>query len=165
MDPRAVGTGRRETETVDRRSGLLRSRAGCVLALLALLGAGLPAAAAEHQAGPKDKPSTPGAPAFFNIEPIVLPVIEGNRVPRQVGILLTVEMGQGHSQSEARDKERQLTDAFITELYRIYGWRSGDDRVVSERLIKQRLLAAADKVLGKGVVDAILIRQLVEEQR
>ncbi|HWI29097.1 MAG TPA: hypothetical protein VN668_19125 [Stellaceae bacterium] len=147
---------------------MLRSRAGCVLALLALLGAGLPAAAAEHQAAPtdpKDKPSTPGTPAFFNIEPIVLPVIEGNRVPRQVGILLTVEMGQGHSRSEARAKDRQLTDAFITELYRIYGWRSGDDRVVSERLIKQRLLAAADRVLGKGVVDAILIRQLVEEER
>ena len=129
----------------------------------AALALALPALAADREkAGDK---SIPGVPAFFDIEPIVLPVIEGNRIPRQVGILLTLELAEGHRKQEARDKERQLTDAFITELYRIYGWRSTADHVVSERLIKERLQIAADRVLGKGVVHAILIRQLVEEER
>jgi flagellar protein FliL len=136
---------------------------GILLASLAALALALPAGAAEHPKGPNT--ASPGVPAFFNIEPIVLPVIEGNRIPRQVGVLLTLELAEGHSVAEARDKERELTDAFITELYRIYGWRSGDDRVVNERLIKERLQAAADRVLGPGVVHAILIRQLLEEQR
>jgi flagellar protein FliL len=132
-------------------------------ALLAALAAALPAMAAEgEKAEPK---STSGAPIFFNIHPIVLPVVVGNSIPRQVGILLTVELGEGHAQSEVRAKDRQLTDAFITELYRIYGWRSGDTHVVNERLIKDRLQIVANRVLGKGVVDAILIRQLIEQER
>ncbi len=140
-----------------------RRRLSLAAALLAALAAALPAAAAEREK--TDAKSLPGAPTFVNVTPIVLPVVVGNRIPRQVGILLTVELAVGHSQSEVRDKERQLTDAFITELYRIYGWRSGDTRVVSERLIKERLQLAADRVLGKGVVDAILIRQLIEQER
>jgi len=121
-------------------------------------------AAAEKDTG-REEPLTPGVPQFFNIQPIVLPVVEGNAVTRQVGVLLTVELAEGHRKSEAKAKERELTDAFITELYRIYGWRSGADHVVNERLIKRHLLAAADHVLGPGVAHAILIRQLLEEQR
>ena len=138
-----------------RRRALL----GALVALLAL-----PAAAANRDK-PKEDPVIPGVPQFFNIQPIVLPVVEGNTVTRQVGVLLTVELAEGHGKNEAREKERELTDAFITELYRIYGWRSGADHVVNERLIKHRLQEAADHVLGPGVVHAILIRQLLEQQR
>jgi len=148
---------------VDRFLPPRHRRLGILLAAVAALVAALPAGAADRTAAPNT--SIPGVPAFFNIEPIVLPVIEGNRIPRQVGVLLTLELAEGHTAAEARDKERELTDAFITELYRIYEWRAGDDRVVNERLIKERLQAAADRVLGPGVVHAILIRQLLEEQR
>jgi flagellar protein FliL len=154
---------RREADLVDRFLPPQYRRLGILLAAVAALVAALPAGAADREAGPNA--SIPGVPTFFNIEPIVLPVIEGNRIPRQVGVLLTLELAEGHTAAEARDKERELTDAFITELYRIYEWRAGDDRVVNERLIKERLQAAADRVLGPGVVHAILIRQLLEEQR
>jgi hypothetical protein len=154
---------RREADLVDRFLPPQHRRLGILLTAVAALVAALPAGAAEHPKAPNT--SIAGVPAFFNIEPIVLPVIEGNRIPRQVGVLLTLELAEGHTAAEARDKERELTDAFITELYRIYEWRAGDDRVVNERLIKERLQAAADRVLGPGVVHAILVRQLLEEQR
>lgn len=99
------------------------------------------------------------------MDPIVLPVVEGRDVTRQVGVLLTLELAQNQTAAGIEEKRRQLTDAFITELYRIYGWRSGADRVVNEELIKRRLQAAADRVLGPGIVHAILIRQLVEQER
>jgi hypothetical protein len=145
-----------------RRRALL----GALAALVAV-----PAAAAEPEGGeggahdPLEKPLLPGVPDFYNIAPIELPVVEGNNVTRQVGVLLTLELADGHRQSEVKRKAREITDAFITELYRIYGWRSGDARVVNEALIKGRLQAAADRVLGPGVVHAILIRQLVEQER
>jgi len=97
--------------------------------------------------------------------PITLPVIERNRVTRQVGILLTIELSEGHLKHEATEKDRELTDAFITELYRLYGARAGANRVVDEKLLKTRLQATADRVLGQGVVHAVLIRQLVEQDR
>jgi len=131
------------------------------LALLTLTA--LPAGAVDREKGARDL--IPGAPAFFDIRPITLPVIEGNRVTRQVGILLTVELAKGHAKQEASQKVDELTDGFITELYRIYGWRAGANRVVNEQLVKDRLLASAQRVLGHGAVRAVLIRQLVEQDR
>ncbi|HXZ02011.1 MAG TPA: hypothetical protein VEI03_18605 [Stellaceae bacterium] len=141
-----------------RRRALL----GALAALVAL-----PAAAAGHgdENEAFDPPLLPGVPDFFNMPPIELPVVEGNVVTRQVGLLLSLELAEGHRKSEVTRKDREVTDAFITELYRIYGWRSGAVKVVNEALIKRHLQAAADRVLGPGVVHAILIRQLVEQER
>jgi hypothetical protein len=141
-----------------------RRRLGAGVAALLLLAAASPALAVDREKG-AERLSVPGAPVFFSLQPIVLPVIERNDVTRQVGILLTIELAEGHTAKDAEDKERQLTDAFITELYRIYGWRSGADRVVSEQLIKRRLQAVADQVLGPHVARSVLIRQLVEQER
>ena len=135
-----------------------------VCALLVALA--LPSFAAEYdEHGHSGKEPIPGAPAFIDMQPIVLPVIEGKNVTRQVGVLLTVELAEGHVSDDVEEKRRELTDAFITELYRIYGWRSGADRVVNETLVKRRLQGTADRILGKGVVRAVLIRQLVEQDR
>lgn len=110
-------------------------------------------------------PHVEGVPDFVDIQPIVLPVIERDAVTRQVGIVVTLELTGGQRADDVEPKRRQLTDAFIRELHTIYGWRSGSDRVVDQELIKHRLLITADTVLGRGVVHAILIRQLLEQGR
>lgn len=133
-----------------------------------LLAALLFAVAAPAHAVDREKGANeliPGAPVFFDIRPLTLPVIEGNRVRRQIGVLLTLELVKGHVKQEAAEKEHELTDAFITELNRMYGWRAGADRVADERLIKERLHAAADRILGPDVVRDVLIRQLIEQDR
>jgi flagellar basal body-associated protein FliL len=125
--------------------------------------AALPAHAVDREKGANEL--IPGIAVFIDLRPITLPVIERNRVTRQVGILLTIELSEGHVKQEATEKEHELTDAFITELYRMYGARAGANRVVDEKLLKTRLQASADRVLGLGVVRAVLIRQLVEQDR
>jgi flagellar protein FliL len=162
---------RREGPAAKRREGE-GARAGlrvaklCPIVAVLLFALAAPSFAAEHgehvHAG---KEPSPGAPVFIDMQPIVLPVIEGKNVTRQVGVLLTVELAQGHVSDDVEEKRRELTDAFITELYRIYGWRSGADRVVNETLVKRHLQASADRILGKGVVQAVLIRRLVEQER
>ncbi|HEV2550164.1 MAG TPA: hypothetical protein VGU20_22830 [Stellaceae bacterium] len=141
-------------------------RLGAALVCALLLAFASPSLAAEHgEHGQGGKEPVPGAPVFIDMQPIVLPVIEGKNVTGQVGVLLTVELAKGHVSDDIEEKQRQLTDAFITELYRIYGWRSGADRVVNETLVKRHLQATADRILGKGIVQAVLIRQLVEQER
>jgi flagellar protein FliL len=138
----------------------------CAILTALLLALASPSFAAEHgEQGHGGKEPVPGAPVFIDMQPIVLPVIEGKNVTRQVGVLLTMELAEGHVVGDLEEKQRQLTDAFITELYRIYGWRSGADRVVNETLVKRHLQATADRILGKGIVQAVLIRQLVEQER
>jgi flagellar FliL protein len=122
-----------------------------------------PALAAEHGEAPSGVPTD--APVFVNLQPIVLPVIERNAVTRQIGILLTLELGKDQTSESIEPKRRQLVDAFVQELYRLYDARSGASRVVDEAVVKAHLQRTADSVLGPGVVHAILIRQLMEQQR
>jgi flagellar FliL protein len=132
------------------------------LAALALAAA--PALAVDREKGLKG-PHVDGVPDFVEIQPIILPVIERDSVTSQVGLVVALELFDGQHGEDVEPKRRQLTDAFIRELHTIYGWRSSNDRVVDEKLIKRRLLITADKVLGQGVVHAILIRQLLEQGR
>ncbi len=138
------------------------ARRGLLQGLLLSLLTAVPAAAAEHQAHPE---AAPGTPVFVSLQPIVLPVIEGNTVTRQVGVVLTLELFEGQTALAIEERRRQLTDAFITELHRIYAWRSSADHVVNEVQIKERLLRVANGVMGAGVVRAVLIRQLLEQER
>lgn len=132
------------------------------VALLALPAA--PALAVDREKGVKGR-HVDGVPDFVDIQPIILPVIERNTVTRQVGIVVTLELAQGEHANVVEPKRRQLTDAFIRELHTLYAWRSGDRRVADEQLIKRRLLLIADAVLGRGIVRAILVKQLLEQGR
>jgi len=160
--PAKAGTqGKRRSVATRFRGNGDQSRRWLLAALLLAIAA--PAHAVDREKGASEL--IPGAPVFFDIRPLTLPVIVGNRVRRQIGILLTLELVKGHEKHEAADKERELTDAFITELNRMYGWRAGAVRVADERLIKERLHAAADRILGPGVVRDVLIRQLIEQDQ
>jgi flagellar protein FliL len=133
-----------------------------ILGLL-LLAALRPGQAADRETGGKE--ALPGAPVFVDLQPIVLPVIEGNAVTREVGAVFTIELAEGRSADDVRPRRRELIDAFITELHRTYDARSSANRVVDEAALKQRLKLAADRVLGAGAVRTVLIRQLVERDR
>lgn len=125
--------------------------------------AAMPAFAVDREKGLKSPP-VPGVPDFLDLAPIVLPVIERDRVTRQIGIMLTLELVDGLPEKSIDGEKRlRLMDAFVRELHLIYSARSTTDRIVDETVIKQRLLRTADGVLGKGVVHAILVRRLVEQ--
>jgi hypothetical protein len=133
-------------------------------ALTSMTLAAMPAFAVDREKGLKPPPVA-GVPDFVDLEPIVLPVIERNRVTRQIGLMLTLELVDGQpAQAIDEEKHIRLIDAFVRELHLIYSARSTAERVVDEDLIKQRLLRTADSVLGKGVVHAILVRRLVEQR-
>jgi hypothetical protein len=139
-----------------RRTLLLAAVAGLALAAA-------PALAVDREKGLKPPP-VPGVPDFVDLDPIVLPVIDGNRVTRQIGIMLTLELADGLSEKSIDEEKRlRLIDAFVRELHLIYSARSTAERIVDETVIKQRLLRTAEGVVGKGVVHAILVRRLVEQ--
>jgi flagellar basal body-associated protein FliL len=139
-----------------------------LLLLAALLPAG-PALAAEPGHGghgePGEGPPAPAGPAFVKIPPIVVPVIEGDKVTRQVGVNIVLELAEGRSAADVAEKRQLLQDAFIRDLYSIYQARAGTGRAVSEQVVKARFGRSAAAVLGPGVVQDVLIQQLFEQPR
>lgn len=128
------------------------------------------ALAAEHgekkpAKGEKGEPAVEG-PAFVKLAPIVLPIFNSeNKVTRQAGLVLALELEPGKTAADLEPSERQLRDAFITDLYALYEQTATAEHVIDVALIKQRLQDTSDRILGPGIVHAVLIQQAFERVR
>jgi flagellar FliL protein len=154
----------RGTGIFDRRT----SRRAIPLVLAAALSlVALSAMAADHaQSKPPKGAGVVEGPTFVKLPPIVLPVFNSqNKVTRQAGLVLALELNPGKTEADIEPNRRQLYDAFITDLYSLYDQTGGAGRVIEPGLIKQRLQETSDRVLGPGIVHEVLIQQAFERAR
>lgn len=141
-----------------------------VVAVAAMLVLASGAFAAEHgekkpAKGENGEAAIEG-PAFIKMAPIVLPIFnKDNKVTRQAGLVLALELEPGKTAGDLEPNERKLRDAFITDLYALFEQNAGADHVMDVALIKQRLQDTSDRVLGPGFVHAVLIQQAFERSR
>jgi hypothetical protein len=124
-----------------------------VLALLLL-----PLAATGSEKAPVD------GPVFVRLQPFTLPVFEGNTVTRQATVVVALELEQGKTEADVDRLRPKLVDAFLGELREIYEKRRHEPRVIDAGIIKPRLKEAADRILGPGIVDDVLIQQAFERR-
>jgi hypothetical protein len=138
--------------------------ASVLVALLLLAG---PLLAAEHTPAKaaKGEPAIAG-PTFIKLPPIVLPVFNNeNKVARQAGLVLALELEPGKTAGDLEPNERKLRDAFITDLYTLFEQTANAEHVIDVVLVKERLQQTSDRVLGPGVVHAVLIQQAFERAK
>ena len=156
------GTG---TSSGRRASRLAIGLTGMLLSSVLLLSGS--ALAAEHaEKKPAKGAGAVEGPAFVKLAPIVLPIFNSeNKVVRQVGLVLALELEPGKTEADLEPNQRRLRDAFITALYALYDQAGGADHVIDVAVIKRRLQETSDRVLGAGFVHAILIQQAFERAR
>lgn len=132
--------------------------AGIFFALTALA----TAKAADREAVPE---LIDGAPSYIRFPPIFTPIIEGDRVTRQVGITLMLQLKKGEEKEGVEDRRLQLNNAFLENLYAFFQQRVDIKGGIDEIYLKKRLLQVADNVIGKDAVQEVLIEQLFEERK
>ena len=131
------------------------------LLVAAILACGIAVAAparAEHTTSSHPE----GGPVFVTMSPISLPLIQGTQVVRQVTLRLSLELKAGVNELAIDQVRPRLIEAFIEELTKIYEKTDLKTKVIDVVLVKKRLQASADRVLGSGVVAAVLIQQELE---
>ena len=107
-----------------------------------------------------------GAPSYVRFAPIFIPIIQGDRVTRQVGVTLMLELVKGQEKSPIEEKKRQLNDAFMRDLYAFFQQRAGMTGAdIDEAYLKDRLLKVADNVIGAKAVREVLIQQFFEQKK
>ena len=116
------------------------------------------------EGAPAPAPAVSG-PAFVKLPLFNIPVIEGDKVTRQITVGVTLELVDGVKADSIGEKEPMLIDAFFRDLYGMFAQRSGTSRVAIQESIKQRLTQTAEKVLGPGIVRQALVVQLLERER
>jgi len=140
----------------------MRTFSKIVPILMAVLFA-LPARAANRDAVPE---LIEGAPSYVRFSPIFIPIIQGDRVTRQVGVTLMLELIKGQEKSPVEEKRLQLNDAFMRDLYAFFQQRAGVKGAdIDETYLKDRLLKVADNVIGGKAVREVLIQQFFEQNK
>jgi hypothetical protein len=134
-----------------------------ILAIFVALFFALPARAANREAVPE---MIEGAPSYVRFSPIFIPIIQGDRVTRQVGLTLMLELVKGQEKPPIEEKRLQLNDAFMRDLYAFFQQRSGVKGAdIDEVYLKARLLKVADTVIGGKAVREVLIQQFFEQKK
>ena len=107
-----------------------------------------------------------GAPSYVRFSPIFIPIIQGDRVTRQVGLTLMLELVKGQEKPPIEEKRLQLNDAFMRDLYAFFQQRAGVKGAdIDEVYLKARLLKVADTVIGTKAVREVLIQQFFEQKK
>jgi flagellar basal body-associated protein FliL len=134
-----------------------------ILPIFVVLAFAPPAMAASHEAA---RETIAGAPSYVRFPAIFVPIIEGDRVTRQIGVRLTLELAQAQEKQAVEEKRLELNDAFVRDLYAFFQQRAAvKANDIDEMYLKGRLLKVADNVIGEKAVREVLIEQFFEQKK
>jgi hypothetical protein len=129
-----------------------RGIAAVALVIAVALGhAGTAAGATHKEGGSKD------ATDSIKLGPIEVPIIAGDRVVGQAGVLLQLQLANTGDVLVVDQARGRLLDAFFRELYVLFDQLQGTSPEVSQDIIKEHLSRVADRVLGSGKIRDIVI--------
>ncbi|MGB8275974.1 MAG: flagellar basal body-associated FliL family protein [Alphaproteobacteria bacterium] len=112
--------------------------------------------AEEQPAANDDKP------VFITLDPFVMPVIREDRVSRQVSVTVKLEVAGKENAALVKEKLPLLRDAMLTRLHAVISRSRADGQTIDAARVKRVLLAACERVLGKGPVRDVLIEDMAE---
>ncbi|MBL3677302.1 MAG: hypothetical protein JKP92_07375 [Alphaproteobacteria bacterium] len=108
-------------------------------------------------AGPEKGSSVEGL--FVDLDPIVLPIVDGGRVTQSVTFAITLEFAGPADADRARLLKPRLADGFVTALYGMLNDANAPKRgLVDAAEAKKRLLRKAQEILGEARVKAVLLQ-------
>lgn len=106
-----------------------------------------------------------GGPFYVNIAPFVLPVIDDNGPNQLISLVITLEMVDGKGTELVKQRLPRLNDAYLQTLYGALDQKLVDrGQLVDVGLVKKRLQAPTQRVLGDGVVKDILVQAVSQRK-
>lgn len=98
-------------------------------------------------------------PSFIELTPLVLPLIQEGQVTQHITYKIVLEV-EFVAEDQVYLAKRQLTDAYISELHGLLALRYVRDMENPLPFMERRLLAVSDRLLGTGVINAVLLSEL-----
>lgn len=121
----------------------------------------------EPKKGEDGKPlfSTPG-PRYVPLTPMILPILGDNGPEQLVTIIISLEVDSDDQAKEIKEKLPRLTDAYLQKLYGALDTHMlmQGSSLIDVTLIKQKLRAPTDNVLGQGFVKDILVQSVAQRR-
>lgn len=103
---------------------------------------------------------------YMELDPLLLPIIDDSGITQQVSLIVILEIPDPAKAEEVKAKKPKIVDAYVEDLY---GSLSKQNAVYANGilrldLIKKRLKATTDKVVGADLVTDVLL-QVVQQHK
>ena len=97
-------------------------------------------------------------PRFVELDLLTAPFLRGGKFVQYVVLVVNLEVVNDAAVDEVRAVMPRLRDAFVSELHTLATMRNPEQKMLNIKRIKSRLLASAQKVMGGGIVRAVLVQ-------
>ncbi len=100
-------------------------------------------------------------PLYIPVEPpLTISLIQESEVTHHVTMQLTLMLNDRFDAGMTNQNMARLRDAFLTELHSLFALRLVRTAGFESELVRERLLKVCDRLLGKGIVGDIILREL-----
>jgi flagellar basal body-associated protein FliL len=110
-------------------------------------------------------PPPPPPPVYVRVPPLIVPVIGSQRVEQQITLVVTLQVADQTMAAKVQEKMPWITHTFFTALYGAID----EGAVLSGPLVnipgvKAKLLSVCNRILGKDVVQEVLVQTLLQRR-
>mgnify|MGYP001197987289 CR=1 FL=1 len=102
---------------------------------------------------------------FIDMEPMAIPVFQGNRVAATVQIQVKLETNDEDKADRIKKMMPIIIDAFVRDLHSFMPRLLRAEERIDILIIKQRLQLIGDKVTGKGTISNVLVQSIIDQPR
>ncbi len=121
-------------------------------------------AEAEAKAKAEEESAQKEAVQFVEIDPLVLPILDGNGVSQVVSVVVVIEIPEGLETSAVKKMSPRLKDAYIQDMYGALNRKASmSGGVIEVQKLKARLTKITKKILGDETVNDVLL-QVVQQR-
>ncbi len=98
----------------------------------------------------------------IRLDPIILPVLREGQVTLHVTAVVVIELTGSLKSAAMRDIAEPLRDVMLSALYGIYSVRYVQERGYNIPVVRERLILAAERVLGEGAVKTVRLQDITK---
>ncbi len=102
---------------------------------------------------------------FVDMEPLAIPIFQGNRVAATVQIQVKLETNGKDNVKKIKRIMPVITDAFVRDLHSFMPRLLKAEERIDVLIIKQRLQLIGNKVAGKGLIKNVLVQSAIDQPR
>ena len=110
------------------------------------------------------KGGDPAHLAFVEMDPLILPIIDADGISQMVSLVIVLQVHDEKQKAEVASQMFRIKDAYIQDMYGSLNKHVAvKDGVIQVSVLKEKLTAANNRVLGEGVVSDVLL-QVVQQR-
>lgn len=102
---------------------------------------------------------------FVNMDPMAIPIFQGNRVAATVQIQVKLETNGKDNVKKIKRIMPVITDAFVRDLHSFLPRLLKAKERIDVLIVKQRLQYISNKVAGKGLIKNVLVQSVIDQPR